>query len=41
MADDIFITTCNYRDSSFSVYKNDFYYYTIVFGKTIKFKSDN
>lgn len=41
MEDDIFITTCNYRDFSFSVYKNDSYYYTIIFGKTIKFKSDN
>ena len=41
MEDDIFITTCNYRDFSFSVYKNDSYYYTIIFGKTFKFKSDN
>ena len=41
MTDDIFITTCNYRNFSFSIYKNDSYYYTIIFGKTFKFKSDN
>lgn len=41
MTEDLFITTCNYRNFSFSIYKNDSYYYTIIFGKIFQFKSDN
>lgn len=41
MDEDIFITNCNYRNFSFSIWKNDVGYYTILLGKIINFKSEN